>query len=91
MTVRSKKYEIRNFILSLMEAGDMDLEILSELCHKKGKKLATARMQIRHYRKLFVESKRTKIVKNLMTGKDIEILASTPYVCNPAMEAYWSM
>jgi hypothetical protein len=56
-----------------------------------GKKLATAKMQIRNYRKVFVESKRTKIVTNLMTGKQIEILASTPYICNPANEAYWSM
>ena len=88
---RSKKYAIKNFILSAMESGDTDLEILSELCHKMGKKLITAKMQIRNYRKVFVESKRTKIVTNLMTGKQIEILASTPYICNPAMEAYWSM
>jgi len=53
--------------------------------------LVTAKMQIRNYRKVFVESKRTKIVTNLMSGKQIEILASTPYICNPAMEAYWSM
>jgi hypothetical protein len=33
----------------------------------------------------------TKIVKNLMTGKDIEIASDTPWCCNPASETYWSM
>lgn len=33
---------------------------------------------------------KTKIVKNLMTGKDVEIDADTPWSCNPASEAYWS-
>lgn len=32
----------------------------------------------------------TKIVKNLMTGKDVEIDADTPWCCNPASETYWS-
>ena len=32
----------------------------------------------------------TKVVKNLMTGKDIEIAEDTPWCCNPASEAYWS-
>ena len=91
MTNRSKKYQVKNFVLAAMEAGDTDLEILSELCHKQGKTLVTAKFHIRKYRKVFVESKRTKIVKNLMTGQDIEILASTPYCCNPSLEAYWSM
>lgn len=30
-------------------------------------------------------------VKNLMTGKDVEIDADTPNCCNPASETYWSM
>jgi hypothetical protein len=30
-------------------------------------------------------------VKNLMTGKPVEIDAGTPWCCNPASEAYWSM
>ena len=30
-------------------------------------------------------------VKNLMTGKDVEIDADTPWCCNPASETYWSM
>jgi hypothetical protein len=32
----------------------------------------------------------TKIVKNLMTGKDVEIAEDTPWSCNPASESYWS-
>ena len=30
-------------------------------------------------------------VKNLMTGKPVEIDADTPWCCNPASETYWSM
>lgn len=33
----------------------------------------------------------TKIVKNLMTGQDIEIAADTPLCCDPSSETYWSM
>ena len=33
----------------------------------------------------------TKIVKNLMTGKDVEIASDTPWCCNPSSETYWSM
>ncbi len=29
-------------------------------------------------------------VKNLMTGKDMQIEADTPWSCNPASETYWS-
>ena len=32
-----------------------------------------------------------KTVKNLMTGKDVQIEADTPWCCNPASEKYWSM
>jgi hypothetical protein len=34
---------------------------------------------------------KTKTVKNLMTGKDVEIDSDTPWCCNPASETYWSM
>ena len=30
-------------------------------------------------------------VKNLMTGKDVQIPSDTPWCCNPASETYWSM
>jgi hypothetical protein len=33
----------------------------------------------------------TVTVKNLMTGKDVEIDRDTPWCCNPASETYWSM
>jgi hypothetical protein len=34
----------------------------------------------------------TKVtVKNLMTGKDVEIDRDTPWCCNPASETYWSI
>jgi hypothetical protein len=33
----------------------------------------------------------TKVtVKNLMTGKDVQIDRDTPWCCNPASESYWS-
>ncbi len=32
-----------------------------------------------------------KTVRNLMTGKDIQIDRDTPWSCNPASESYWSM
>ena len=30
-------------------------------------------------------------VKNLMTGRPVEIDADTPWCCNPASETFWSM
>jgi hypothetical protein len=33
----------------------------------------------------------TKIVKNLMTGEDVEIDYRTPRSCDPSSELYWSM
>ena len=32
-----------------------------------------------------------KTVKNLMTGKEVQIAEDTPWCCNPASESYWSM
>lgn len=32
-----------------------------------------------------------KTVKNLMTGKLVEIAADTPLSCDPSSETYWSM
>ena len=31
-----------------------------------------------------------KTVKNLMSGKDVQIDRDTPWACNPASESYWS-
>jgi hypothetical protein len=33
----------------------------------------------------------TKIVKNLMTGEQVEIAHDTPRSCDPSSELYWSM
>jgi hypothetical protein len=33
----------------------------------------------------------TIIVKNLMTGKDVEIPGDTPRCCDPSSELYWTM
>jgi hypothetical protein len=35
--------------------------------------------------------KKTRIVKNLMTGKMVEIPADTPISCDPSSETYWQM
>jgi hypothetical protein len=32
-----------------------------------------------------------RTVKNLMTGKDVEIPWDTPLCCDPSSETYWSM
>jgi hypothetical protein len=32
-----------------------------------------------------------KIVKSLMSGKDVEIAKDTPRCCDPSSELYWSM
>jgi hypothetical protein len=34
---------------------------------------------------------KTKMVRNLMSGKMIEIDANTPLCCDPSSETYWSM
>lgn len=38
-----------------------------------------------------IEPANTITVKNLMSGKPVTIDADTPWCCNPASEAYWSM
>jgi hypothetical protein len=37
------------------------------------------------------DSKVTKTVSNLMSGKEIEIAVGTPLCCDPSSETYWSM
>ena len=32
-----------------------------------------------------------KTVKNLMSGKEIQIAVDTPLCCDPSSETYWSM
>lgn len=33
----------------------------------------------------------TKIVRNFMTGSEVEIAWDTPHCCDPSTETYWSM
>jgi hypothetical protein len=40
------------------------------------------------YRNKVVSKKK---VKNLLTGKEIEIDSNTPLCCDPSSETYWSM
>jgi len=35
--------------------------------------------------------RKTKIVRSLMTGKEVEIDVNTPRSCDPSTELYWSM
>lgn len=37
----------------------------------------------------FIEKR--KVVKNLMTGAEVELTANTPRSCDPSSELYWSM
>ena len=41
------------------------------------------------YYHLMIEKK--KIVKNLMTGQEVEISVNTPRSCDPSSELYWLM
>ena len=34
---------------------------------------------------------KTKKVKSLMSGKEVEISVNTPLCCDPSSETYWSM
>ena len=82
---------VKNCVLSGFRKGESKDEIMSELCHKHGVTLKMAKFYVYKYSKVYAEETRTKIVKSLMTGEDVVILASTPYCCNPASESYWSM
>lgn len=42
-------------------------------------------------KKFRIEYVELKTVKNLMTGKPVDIPADTPWCCNPASETFWSM
>jgi hypothetical protein len=39
----------------------------------------------------FDVQERYMTVRSLMTGKEVQIEADTPWCCNPASESYWSM
>ena len=89
--MRHAKNQVRNFVMGSLRQKDTDEVILSELCHKLGLKIGNAKLHLKKAKAQYAEETRTKVVKSLMTGKEIEILASTPLCCNPASETYWSM
>jgi hypothetical protein len=39
----------------------------------------------------FAKIEKTKVVKNMMSGKDVTLSVNTPAYCDPSSEAYWSM
>lgn len=90
--MKHAKGTVRAFILSKMRLGETDFMIVLDLCGTEWNlKGANAKLHVKKARAQYIEETRTIIVKNLMTGQDVEILASTPHCCNPASETYWSM
>lgn len=57
---------------------------------KKGKYQA-GDMSIVTMEEYDLHHRRTKKVKNLMNGKELEIDVNTPMCCDPSTETYWSM
>jgi len=82
---------VKNAVLSGFRKDESKDEIMSELCHKHGVTLKMAKFYVYKYGKVYAEEIRTKKVKSLMTGQEVEILASTPLACDPSKETYWSM
>jgi hypothetical protein len=78
---------------------DCDLSLLMAALKQSGyevkfKEAHTNRQsKIRSYSQYYYKApeRKTMVVKNLMTGKPVEIEADTPWCCNPASETYWSM
>jgi len=91
MEMKNAKGTVRSFVMNMVRKGEVDEVILSELCHVKGLKLPNAKLHLKKAKAQHKEETRTKVVKNLMSGENIEILASTPLCCDPSSETYWSM
>ena len=89
--MKNAKGTVRSFTVSLLYKGEEDSVILSELCHVKGLKLPNAKLHLKKAKAQYKEETRTKVVKSLMTGKEVTILANTPIYCDPSKESYWSM
>lgn len=45
----------------------------------------------RDHAKWLAKRSKMKKVRNLMSGKEIEIAEDTPLCCDPSSETYWSM
>lgn len=89
--MRNAKGTVRAFVMEMLRKGEAEDVILSELCHKLGLKVGNAKLHVKKAKAQYMEETRTKVVRNLMTGQDMEILASTPTCCDPSTETYWSM
>ena len=89
--MRHARNEVRNYIMGELRHFTPEPDIMSELTHRLGLKWGNAKLHMKKAKAQYAEETRTKVVKSLMTGKEIEILASTPLCCNPASETYWSM
>mgnify|MGYP006276232257 FL=1 len=89
--MRHGKNEVRMYIMGCLYKGIPDNEIMSELCHKMGLKLANAKLHMKKRKVEYAETMRKITVQSLMTGKDVEIPANTPHACRPDSETYWSM
>lgn len=63
-----------------------DKELTEEL--KNTFEVASRYMNPRNF-SIVVEPFRS--VKNLMTGKEVQIAADTPHCCDPSQERFWSM
>jgi hypothetical protein len=89
--MRSAKGSIRRYVMDYIRKGAEDDFILAGLCHQKGLKIGNAKLHLKKAKAQHAEETRTKVVKSLMSGKEVEILASTPLACDPSKETYWSM
>jgi hypothetical protein len=82
-SVENTGQENHSYALGWVET---DLKYMMEalVLTPKQKKILQARLEKKN-------EKRTKTVRNLMTGKDVEIPYNTPLCCDPSSETYWSM
>ena len=86
---RSPKFEVKELVLSLMDQGLANKDVIAYLVNIEGKKQVTAQMHTYKYRKVW--NGQTKVVKNMMTKLDVVLRNDTPYCCDPSTETYWSM
>lgn len=91
MEMKNAKGTVRSFVMNMLRNSESDEMILSELCHAKGLKVSNAKLHLKKAKAQHKEETRTKVVKNLMSGEEMVILASTPLCCDPSSETYWSM
>lgn len=90
--MKHAKGTVRAFVMKAIRNGDTDFMIVLELCGAEwGLKGPNAKLHVKKGRAQHAEETRTKVVTSLMSGQEVEILASTPHCCDPSTETYWSM